>query len=102
MFSLLDKKAETWSQPSFDVTKGSMTRAFSDVVNDEQSMLNKHPYDYDLYYLGEFDTTTGKFALLERPEFMYGAFEFLENMKASENAISNEKPVQPDTNDKQT
>ena len=34
-------------------------RNFSDAINDKNSILNKHPYDMELWRLGSWDKRTG-------------------------------------------
>jgi hypothetical protein len=60
-FSIYDKASGTYANPIFAPTKGVAIRSFTDEANNTQSMLNKHPEDYFLYYMGEFDQETGTF-----------------------------------------
>lgn len=50
--------------------KAVALRMFADTCNDENTVLAKHPEDYELYELGDFDTDTGniepKLLFLER------------------------------------
>lgn len=64
-----DIKADMYGQPFFQVSLGMALRSFSDSVNrpDENSLLFKHPADFELYHLGSFDDQTATFDLLERP-----------------------------------
>lgn len=41
-------------RPWCALTHGEATRLFMDNASEETSMLNKHPDDYVLYYIGEF------------------------------------------------
>lgn len=61
MFSVFDSKAVVFGLPIFVPTKGAAIRSFSDVANDPKSSIGKHPEDYSLFYLGEFDDSTGSF-----------------------------------------
>jgi hypothetical protein len=67
-----DKKAESYSAPFYAQSKGVAIREFADVINkaDENSLYYKHPEDFDLYCLGEFDDKTAKFSLSEVPELL--------------------------------
>ena len=38
---------------------GAAIRAFSDAVNDPQTVLSRHPGDYVLYQVGEFNDSDG-------------------------------------------
>lgn len=59
IFSVYDSKALAYGVPFFMPSVGSAVRAFSDLANDPQSMVNRHPTDYVLYEVGEFDDTVG-------------------------------------------
>lgn len=69
VFSVRDRSADCFGQPMFGVSKGGVIRSFGDEVNrvDVGNNLNKHPEDFDLYYLGTFDDATGTFEV-SRPE----------------------------------
>ena len=75
-FSIYDEKAGIFNNPFFFATKGLATRAFSDLVLDERSMIAQHPSDFKLYCLGEFDQVTGEF-ISKLPEFMAHATDFI-------------------------
>lgn len=59
IFSIYDAAVETYLNPFFAKTMGSAIRSFSDGVNDETTMFNKHANDYTLYQIGEFDEDSG-------------------------------------------
>lgn len=63
VFGVRDTKALAFLQPYFSNSTGAAVRAFSDEVNntDGRSMIQKHPEDFVLYELGEFDDNTGAF-----------------------------------------
>lgn len=54
-----DRAVDGFGQPIFGQHVGQIVRSFSDEVNREGSDFNKHPEDYDLYEIGEYDTNTG-------------------------------------------
>lgn len=58
-----DRAADVYGQPNFVLSIGSAIRSFADEVNNprENNAFNKHPEDFDLYELGEFDDETGLF-----------------------------------------
>lgn len=60
IFSVFDKKAVAYLQPFYYQQKGQAIRAFEDSVNNPETAFNKHPEDFSLYLLGEFDDTTGE------------------------------------------
>lgn len=59
IFSVWDSKTEAYMQPFFSPTIGSGIRAFTDACSDPQSMLAKHPGDFSLHHIGEFEDSTG-------------------------------------------
>lgn len=60
IFSIRDSKSEVFSQPFFSPTRGSAIRAFADAVNDPATDYAKHPDDYTLFYVGDFDVDKGE------------------------------------------
>lgn len=63
VMSIRDRISETFSQPMFFATVGAAIRAFADEVKRpaENNNLNKHPDDFDLFQVGEFDDNSGEF-----------------------------------------
>jgi len=59
IFSVYDSKAEAYMQPFFFQGKGQAVRSFSDLVNDNSTLCGKHPQDFTLFHIGEFDDATG-------------------------------------------
>lgn len=59
MYSVYDSKALVYGQPMFISSVGSAIRAFTDLCNDPQSIVCKHPTDFVLYEVGEYDDSTG-------------------------------------------
>ncbi|AXH78155.1 MAG: nonstructural protein [Microviridae sp.] len=78
VFSIMDVKAQVYSNPFFMPHTGMATRAFADLVNDGQSNVSKHPGDFTLYQIGTFDDVTGKLVGLDVPVFINGAIEFVD------------------------
>lgn len=58
MFSVLDQKTGVFSHPFYEVTTGSAIRAFTDTVQTKDHPFNRHPDDYSLYFIGEYDDAT--------------------------------------------
>lgn len=61
IFSVYDVKAEAYLAPFTFPENGQAIRAFSDTVNDPNSMFNKHAADFTLFRLGYFDQSSGEF-----------------------------------------
>lgn len=67
--SIFDKAMNEFHRPAFVQSEGLAIRSFQDEVNrdDAQNDLFKHPADFELYLIGEFNTETGSLVSLERP-----------------------------------
>lgn len=67
--SVRDRAAEVFNRPFFVPHRGVAVRDFTDEVNrdDSQNALNRHPDDFDLYLLGQFDDNSGVYTAEERP-----------------------------------
>lgn len=79
-FTIFDTKTETFSQPFFAVNRGAAIRMFQDTVNDPSTMFNRHPEDYHLFEIGEFDDATASFQT-EHPQSLGPASQFKENVQ---------------------
>lgn len=63
LFAVFDSKAAFFGQPFSDQQEGSAIRNFADAVNDgsnQNNMWHKHPEDFSLFQIGEFDNATGE------------------------------------------
>lgn len=68
LMAVFDSKAGAFMNPWPSQTKGTAIRAFAGTTPDISSELCKHPEDFSLVYLGEFDTITGKVDAVDVPE----------------------------------
>lgn len=78
IFSVYDSKAEVFNTPMFLPAKGQATRAFGDQANDPNSEIAKHPEDYTLFVIGEYESDTGLVTPLPTPESLGLALEYRE------------------------
>lgn len=62
VFSILDAKAQVFSNPWYAPTVAYAIRSFEALANDPGTLIGKHPEDFSLYQLGDFDDGFGKFA----------------------------------------
>lgn len=61
----------------FSKRRGRRSGRFSDCVNDRTHQFGRHPEDYALFELGDFDDASGAFSLHHVPVIMGNAIEFL-------------------------
>jgi len=61
--SVKDRAAEVFNRPFFVPHRNVAVRDFTDEINraSADNPLNKHPDDFDLYLLGQFDDSNGAF-----------------------------------------
>lgn len=62
VFSVLDAKVGSFAAPFFMRSSAEALRAFHVAASDRESMISKHPEDFSLYLIGEFDDDTGALA----------------------------------------
>lgn len=71
--SIRDTKAEAWTSPMFFQSNAQAVRSFGDAVKDRSSDFGKHPEDYHLFWVGEFDDQTGKLEAMVPEHLAHGA-----------------------------
>lgn len=74
VMSVRDRAADVYGQPFFVASTGVAIRGFRDEINNARpdNQLFKHPEDFDLFYLGEFDDATGEFDGVRPQQVMVG------------------------------
>lgn len=67
--SVRDSKADVFGVPFFMASRGHAIRSFSDEVNREaaDNIYYRHPDDFELFELGEFDDGQADFVVLPKP-----------------------------------
>lgn len=71
IFTIYDTKAEVFSQFPFPAqNKGDAIRGFTDALSNPDSEFSKHPLDYALYRIGEYDSVLGIIDSEENPEYV--------------------------------
>lgn len=72
IFAVYDVKAESFGTPFFMQSTGLATRAFADLVNDSQTTVFRHPGDFKLVEIGEFDERTGAIGAVTHVSYGFG------------------------------
>lgn len=57
--AIKDRQLDSFITPFPMQSLGQAIRGFRDEVNNPQSDLHKHPEDYELYHIADFDQDTG-------------------------------------------
>lgn len=76
VFCVYDSKAETYLTPFVMRSRGEAIRGFSDVTNDPNTQFAKHPGDFTLFEIGEWDSDSAKIAMYEAKQNLGVAIEF--------------------------
>lgn len=80
VYSIRDNKMETFGTLVFIDNDAVAVRMFGDLVlNDKDSLIGKHPADFGLYMLGDFDDSTGRMSNLDAPVLLAIGSDFLNN-----------------------
>lgn len=67
VFSVFDSKTALFGNPFMMHNEADALRAFKVAVNDSQNRLSHHPDDFTLFYIGSFDSKSGKYTNLSTP-----------------------------------
>lgn len=81
VFTVYDSKAEIYMPTFLFGNRGEAIRAFADTVNDVTTQLGKHPEDFTLFEVGEYDNSTGKYSQKDAHKSLGCAVEFLKESK---------------------
>jgi hypothetical protein len=75
-----DQKVGAFMQPFFVRSRGEAMRTFVDAVHDSNSPFGKHPEDFVLFLLAEYDDGDGSFSSATPPPVLLSALDAL-NLK---------------------
>lgn len=59
VFTVYDSKVEAYMSPFMMQSKGQAIRSFGDECNNSDSMFCKHPEDFTLFEIAEYDDQLG-------------------------------------------
>lgn len=72
-----DSAVNAFLRPFYVPALGAAVRGFTDEVNRSDSEMGKHPEDYELFELGEFNEETATFLMLDKPRSLGRAKDFI-------------------------
>ena len=61
IYTVYDSKTEAYLQPFFMQSKGAALRAWVDTIADNKTQFSKHPADFTLFEIGEWNELTAEF-----------------------------------------
>lgn len=59
IYAIYDHATEAFGQPFFVKAQGQAVRSFRDECENPESQFAKHPGDFDLFYIGEYNEENG-------------------------------------------
>lgn len=91
MFTIHDNKAQVYMRPFFFSSDAEAVRSFGDLCNDAQSLCGKHPADFTLFAIGQFDDQSGNLETAAMHRNLGNGIDFQTDVY-SVNLTAREKP----------
>ena len=76
LYCFFDSKSSSYDRPCYSSNKGTAIRDITDLLK-EDNKYSRHPSDYVLFEVGEFDSTTGLVVSYDAPQSCGVLSEFL-------------------------
>lgn len=76
IYSVYDSKVKYFHPPMFMMNKGEALRSWEEVANAQDQIIARHPQDFALFELGEFDDQNGAITMHKTPESLGIAAQF--------------------------
>lgn len=78
VYSIRDNKMASFGVPVLIDNDAVATRQFGDIIaSGGDNVMCKHPADFSLYFIGEYDMTTGKFVNADCPVVLATGSDFI-------------------------
>lgn len=77
VFSLYDAKAASFGVPFFQPSIGIALRSVTDLVADVSTTIHRHPADFTLYHIADWDDESSRFVLVVPPAHLGSADTFV-------------------------
>ncbi|QGH72836.1 MAG: DNA binding protein [Microviridae sp. ct0DW36] len=84
IFSVFDYGAEHYMTPFYVENEKLAVRMFSDICQDSDSAIARHPSDFSLFCLGSFNNCSGDFNIHPQPELVSKAVSFVDSRSAAD------------------
>lgn len=79
LFVLKDSKSNSYGMPITSISKGTILRDIQDELQKGQAIFAKHPQDFTLFEIGEYDVDNGVVQMHEVKECVGLVSDFLVN-----------------------
>lgn len=77
IFALYDSAAQIYGQPMFILNKGYAVRGFQELANNKSDNVGKHPADFTLFHIGEYEDTDCTIKMFESKVSCGTALEYV-------------------------
>lgn len=77
VFCIYDAKVEAFQKPIFFRTTGEALRGFIDLCGTPDNIFHKHPEDFTLFHIANYDESKGRFENLLAPVSIGTAIEYV-------------------------
>lgn len=78
VYTVKDTKSLVYGPPFMAHTHGEAERVIKETLSRGESTLSKYPEDFDLYFLGQWDDTSGKYEFHDSPQHMCKVVQLVE------------------------
>lgn len=92
IFTVYDQKAKAYLPPFILPEIGMAVRVFKDCVNSDKHQFSKHPEDYTLFNLGQFDDSNGLIETMN-PQTIHNGVELKDQYNGEADPVSNDPPI---------
>lgn len=91
VYCIFDTKSLVYSVPWFQPTHGAAIRVLTDLVNDTNTNVGRHPADYVLYQVGTYDDGKAQLAPVSPIVHIHDAVALVNHVQPS---LFNSSPTQ--------
>ena len=78
LYTLLDKASSTTNHPMAFQTERDALDGLKNVASDPSTALNKHPEDFELFQLGEYNPRSMKFEIYDDPKSIISVSDLIQ------------------------
>lgn len=83
MYAIFDTASGVYDRPFVMQAHGQAIRAFGDIASDAEHPIGKHPEDYSLFYVSDWNDNTAEFVAVDKVCLATGLEAVAESRKGS-------------------
>lgn len=87
MYAVYDTKTEMYSSPFLRLKRGQAIRDWTDEITKESHPVAKHPADFTLFEIGEYDDNSGFVQAYDAKVPLGSALELMSTTRNDENRL---------------